>query len=163
LYLPGAALKRISGLSAVANLEISIAERQRSQALRRLRGRDKQIEIELLELPARGKGTFLLLLAEFRRGSACYVALGALGKRAEQVADEACLWLEKFLTGTGAVDEYLADQILLPLAFAEGPSEYRTARVTILADQRRRDPGVRGSRDRDHRSHGEAGSVWFNR
>jgi RNA 3'-terminal phosphate cyclase (ATP) len=131
LHLPErGALKRISGISAVANLDISIAERQRGQALRRLRGRDKQIEIELLELPARSKGTFLLLLAEFRHGSACYVALGALGKRAEQVADEACLWLEKFLASTGAVDEYLADQILLPLAFADGPSEYRTAKVT---------------------------------
>jgi RNA 3'-terminal phosphate cyclase (ATP) len=56
--------------------------------------------------------------------------LGAPGKRAEQVADEACLWLERFLATNGALDEYLADQLLLPLAFAEGPSELRTAKVT---------------------------------
>jgi RNA 3'-terminal phosphate cyclase (ATP) len=131
LHLPErGALKRISGLSAVANLDLSIAERQRSQALRKLRGRSRQIEIELLELPARGKGTFLLLQAEFKYSSACYVALGALGKRAEQVADEVCVSLERFLAGTGAVDEHLADQILLPLAFASGPSEYRTVQVT---------------------------------
>ncbi|PKO21008.1 MAG: RNA 3'-phosphate cyclase [Chloroflexi bacterium HGW-Chloroflexi-1] len=123
-------LKGIRGISAVANLDMSIAERQRKRALNRLQGRHNRIDIELLDLPARAKGTCLLLQAEFKRSSACYFGLGALGKRAEQVADEACLWLEKFLATNGAVDEYLADQLLLPLAFAEGPSEYRTAKVT---------------------------------
>lgn len=124
------ALRGIRGISAVANLDMSIAERQRNRALARLKGRHSKIEIELLDLPARNKGTFLLLLAEFKHSSACYVSLGALGKRAEQVADEACLWLERFLESTGAVDEYLADQLLLPLAFAESESLFRTARVT---------------------------------
>ena len=131
LHLPGrGALKRIRGISAVANLDMAIAERQRSRAIERLKGKHKDIEIELLDLPARARGTFLLLFAEFRQASACYVGLGALGKRAEQVADEACLWLEKFLAGTGAMDEYLADQLLLPLAFASGESKFRTAQVT---------------------------------
>ncbi len=124
------ALKSIRGISAVANLDTAIAERMRTHALHRLQGRHKGIEIETLDLPSRVKGAFLLLLAEFRYGSACYVGLGALGKRAEQVADEACLWLEKFLATHGAVDEYLADQLLLPLAFADGPSEYRTSKIT---------------------------------
>lgn len=124
------ALRSIRGISAVANLDMSIAERQRNRALTRLKGRHSKIEIELLDLPARNKGTFLLLLAEFKHSSACYVSLGAPGKRAEQVADEACLWLERFLESTGAVDEHLADQLLLPLAFAEGESLFRTARVT---------------------------------
>lgn len=124
------ALKRISGISAVANLDLSIARRQRARALARLQGRHNLVEIELLDLPARNKGTFLLLLAEFKHGAACYVSLGAIGKRAEQVADEACLWLEKFLAGAGAVDEHLADQLLLPLAFADGESLFRASRAT---------------------------------
>jgi RNA 3'-terminal phosphate cyclase (ATP) len=124
------ALKGIRGIAAVANLDTAIAERMRTHALRRLQGRHNRIEIELLDLPARVKGAFLLLLAEFKYGSACYVGLGALGKRAEQMADEACLWLEKFLATHGAVDEYLADQLLLPLTFASGPSEYRTSKAT---------------------------------
>lgn len=131
LHLPErGALKRIRGISAVANLDMSIAERQRNRAIERLRSRYKGIEIELLDLPARTKGTFLLLFAQFKHASACYVGLGAPGKRAEQVSDEACLWLEKFLAGTGAVDEYLADQLLLPMAFASGESKFRTAQVT---------------------------------
>jgi RNA 3'-terminal phosphate cyclase (ATP) len=124
------ALKGIRGLSLVANLDMRIAERQRDRALRRLADRHNRIEIEAADIWANTKGTALILLAEFKQSGACYSALGALGKRAEQVADEACLWLEKFLAGAGAVDEYLADQLLLPLAFAAGPSEYRTAKVT---------------------------------
>ena len=124
------ALKSIRGISAVANLDLSIAERQRSHALRRLQGRHKGTEIEVVDLRANTKGTAVVLLAEFRHGSACYSSLGALGKRAEQVADEACLWLEKFLATNGAIDEYLADQLLLPLAFAGGVSEFRTAKIT---------------------------------
>ena len=124
------AVKGIRGLSLVANLDLSIAERQRDRALRRLADRHNRIEIEVADIWANTKGTALILLAEFKHSTACYFGLGALGKRAEQVADEACLWLEKFLAGTGAVDEYLADQLLLPLAFADGVSEVRTADVT---------------------------------
>ncbi len=124
------ALRAIRGISAVANLDMSIAVRQQQTALQRLKGRTSRLDIELLDMPARTKGTMLLLLAEFRHSTVCYFSLGALGKRAEQVADEACLWLEKFLAGTGAVDEYLADQLLLPLAFADGDSRFRTTLVT---------------------------------
>jgi RNA 3'-terminal phosphate cyclase (ATP) len=114
----------------VANLDTSIAERQRGRALERLKARHGKVEIEVVDLPARTRGTMLLLLAEFRYTTACYFSLGALGKRAEQVADEACLWMERFLSGTGTVDEHLADQLLLPLAFAGGESRFRTAQVT---------------------------------
>ncbi len=124
------ALRAIRGISAVANLDMSIAERQQQTALQRLKGRANRLDIELVDMPARTKGTMLLLLAEFRHSTACYFSLGALGKRAEQVADEACLWLEKFLDSTGSTDEYLADQLLLPLAFADGDSRFRTALVT---------------------------------
>jgi RNA 3'-terminal phosphate cyclase (ATP) len=124
------ALKRITGISAVANLDTGIAERQRKQAYDRMKAKHGKVDIEVTELPARTKGTMLLLLAEFRHTTACYFSLGALGKRAEQVADEACLWMERFLAGSGTVDEYLADQLLLPLAFAEGESRFRAGQVT---------------------------------
>jgi RNA 3'-terminal phosphate cyclase (ATP) len=124
------ALRGIRGISAVANLNLSIAERQRKQALQRLSGRTRALEIEIVNLPSRFKGTLLLLQAEFRHASACYFGLGAPGKPAERVADEAVDALEEFLDSGAAIDQYLADQLLLPLAFAAGASEYRTARVT---------------------------------
>jgi RNA 3'-terminal phosphate cyclase (ATP) len=126
------ALLGIRGLSAVANLPREIAERQRSQALRRLRGIAPQVlpELEVEELPASTRGTVLLLLAACEQGQGCCFALGARGLRAEQVADEAVQGLASFLGSDGAVDPWLADQILLPLALAGEASSLRTSAVT---------------------------------
>jgi RNA 3'-terminal phosphate cyclase (ATP) len=58
--------------------------------------------------------------------------LGARGKPAERVADEAVDQAIAYLdTGDALVDAHSADQIVLPLALAEGASEYRVAEVTL--------------------------------
>ncbi len=123
-------LVRIRGISAVANLEDGIARRQKLQALRRLEPVCANSKIETIQLASAGKGTLLLLQAEFEHAAGCYFGLGAIGKRAEAVADEAVDALLAFLAGSGAVDEHLADQLLLPLALASGPSQFSTTRVT---------------------------------
>ncbi len=125
-------LRTVRGLSAVANLPREIAERQRRRALRQLRAGLPQVtpEVTLEEFPASTRGTVLLLLAEFESGQACCFALGERGKRAEQVADEAVQALWAFLDSDGAVDHWLADQLLLPLAVAGGRSALRTSAVT---------------------------------
>jgi RNA 3'-terminal phosphate cyclase (ATP) len=123
-------LKSIRGISAVANLPESIALRQKDRAVKRLHRLGLSAEIEIQRLSSPGKGTLLFLLVEFEHSRVAYFGLGAIGKRAERVADEAVDGLEDFLQTDGAVDEHLADQILLPLAFASGPSAYRTSRIT---------------------------------
>ncbi len=124
------ALKRIRGISGVAGLDIDVAERQKRQALRRLEQLSKQIEIEMVQLPSPSRGTFVLLLAEFEGSQGCFCGLGARGKPAERVADEAVDELLDFVATDGAVDPHLADQLILPLALASGASELRTSRVT---------------------------------
>lgn len=124
------ALKKIRGISAVANLNLSIAERQKAQALKRISNLSDDIEIEIRQLPSPSRGTFLLLLAAFEHSQCCFCGLGARGKRAERVADEAVDELMDFLATDGTVDHYLADQILLPLALSPSVSEIRTSRVT---------------------------------
>jgi RNA 3'-phosphate cyclase len=123
-------LQQIRGLSASANLDRKIAERQRSQVLRRLGDRYLINDLRVVEMPARSKGTMILLLAEFEFSQACYFALGAPGKPAERVADEAVDSLLEFMQTDGAVDEYLVDQILLPLAFTREKASLRTSRIT---------------------------------
>jgi RNA 3'-terminal phosphate cyclase (ATP) len=114
----------------VANLDMSVAERQVRHALDRLKAHCREVEIETLQLPSRCKGTMLLLLGEFEKSRCCYYSLGERGKRAERVADEAVDELEGFLATDGAIDQYLADQLLLPLVFASEASELRTSKVT---------------------------------
>ena len=123
-------LRRVRGLSAVANLADEIGARQRNRAMRQLRELECDIDIALETLPAHSRGTVLVLLAEFEHSQACFFALGARGKPAEQVADEVVEELLRFLATDGAVDRRLADQLLLPLALADQPSELRTSEVT---------------------------------
>jgi len=121
-------LLHLQGISAVANLPLSIAERQKRQAFKRLQ--HLRPHIKTVQMPSRFKGTLLLLFAEFENGRACFFGLGKLGKPAEQVADEAVDGLESFLATEGTVDPYLADQLLLPLCLAKGVSTLHTSRVS---------------------------------
>ena len=123
-------LVRVRGLSAVANLDRSIAERQRSQALARLAASGVPVEIETAEVAAASPGTFIILQAEFETGRCCACALGARGKRAERVADEAVDELLADIAAGGAVDPWLADQLLLPLAFVPARSEFTVSSVS---------------------------------
>jgi RNA 3'-terminal phosphate cyclase (ATP) len=81
-------------------------------------------------LPELHHGTVLLVLVDCHPAQARCFALGARGKRAERVADEVIDTLEAFLQSDGAVDPWLADQLLLALALGDGPSELRTSEVT---------------------------------
>jgi len=124
-------LVKVRGFSGVANLDNEIATRQKHQALKRLYPVCRDTKIKSLRLQAPGKGTFILLRASFENcGSACYTALGAPGKPAEQVADEVVDQLLVFLETDACLDQYLADQILLPLCLIEGRSTFRTNAVT---------------------------------
>ncbi|MGQ9631787.1 MAG: RNA 3'-terminal phosphate cyclase [bacterium] len=123
-------LEIVGGISAISNLDIKIAKRQRERAERNLAKRGYTFEIGTQELPSHGRGTMLLLLGRFRNSACCYFGLGARGKPAEEVADEACESLFRFAESEGTIDEYLADQLLLPLALAPGRSRFRTPRVT---------------------------------
>jgi len=122
-------------VSGIGRLPLHIAERQRDRALERLR-RDRDLlqgartEGEIVPARSRSPGTFVTVAAELASGPVTFTALGAKGKPAERVADEACDALFAFLATRGVVDGHLADQLVLPMALAEGGSRLRIERVT---------------------------------
>lgn len=126
-------LLRVSGCSAVANLPRSIAERQARSALNHLGealGSELPMDVRISEVTAFGQGTFIFLKGEYEHAVSGFTALGARGKPAEQVGEEAA---REFLHhhGTGMpVDQHLADQLVLYLALAQGPSVFATSRLT---------------------------------
>jgi RNA 3'-terminal phosphate cyclase (ATP) len=124
------ACRRIHGISAVARLDPRIAERQRSRAIERLKPVGVPIDITVEELPAGSPGTMLLLAVEFEASRWCFCSLGARGKPAERVADEAIDAFFAFQATDAAVDSFLADQLIIPLALADGVSTLRTAGIT---------------------------------
>jgi RNA 3'-terminal phosphate cyclase (ATP) len=123
-------LERIECLSGVSNLPRSIAERQRDQVLRRLEGKGLSATCEIVEAPAVGKGTCVFLLARYQNVVAGFSALGARGKPAEKVADEAVNEFFAHHESGAAVDKHLADQLLIYLALAKEQSVFTTSEIT---------------------------------
>ncbi len=125
-------LRTIQGIAGIANLPgRDIAERMRDRALAGLAERGLTAEIRLTEWPSVGRGAALSLTAEHEGNiPATFVGLGERGKPAEVVAEEALAELLAFEDQPGAVDPHSADQILLPLALAEGRSLFTVTAVT---------------------------------
>jgi RNA 3'-terminal phosphate cyclase (ATP) len=122
---------RVTGFSAVAGLPQHIAERQARRASHRLHQRyGLKADIREETWPG-GPGTVLALVLHTDPVPALFCSLGERGKPAERVADEAVDQVGAYLEAAPtAVDCHSADQIVLPLALAEGPSEFTVSEVT---------------------------------
>jgi RNA 3'-phosphate cyclase len=121
---------RIIGFSAVASLPEQIARRQARRAAYRLNETGLSVDIKEETWPG-GPGTVLALVLDTAPAPTLFFGLGARGKPAERVADEAADQALAFLRAApAAVDSHSADQVVLPLALADGPSEFTVADVT---------------------------------
>ena len=87
-------------------------------------------EIGLMDVPALNPGSLVFLSAQGGESVAGFSSLGARGKRAERVADEAANALFDFLDSKAALDHHLADQILIYLAITPGEHRFTTSKVT---------------------------------
>lgn len=123
----------VRGRSYSQGLPAHIAERMRESTLERLRTAGHQraeIALEVVERgPSQGCGIFLWAECEAGRrfgGS----SLGRRGKRAEQVGQEAADALLAELKGDWAIESHLADQMVVWMAMADGPSELTTGNMT---------------------------------
>jgi RNA 3'-terminal phosphate cyclase (ATP) len=131
LYLVERTAPRATGFSAVAGLDVSIGRRQARRARTRLADRGLQADIAE-ETWEGGPGTVLAVVLQTEPVPTLFFGLGARGKPAERVADEAVDQVLAYLcAATGPVDPHSADQLVLPLALAEGPSEYAVSEVTL--------------------------------
>jgi RNA 3'-terminal phosphate cyclase len=130
VHLGSRSAVKASGFSAVAGLDVSIARRQARRAVSRLQqyGLKAQLREETWQ---GGPGTVLAVELDTTPVPTLFFALGARGKPAERVADEAVDQAIAYLDADDAlVDAHSGDQLVLPLALADGPSEYRVAEVT---------------------------------
>jgi RNA 3'-terminal phosphate cyclase (ATP) len=125
-------LRRVRGLSAISNLPRHVAERQKDHALKRIQKElkmDAEIDI-LYDAPSNGQGSFLFLLAEYGETLGGFSSLGARGKPAEKVADEAVDSLNDYVGSDGCVDPHLADQLPAFMGLAKGNSSFTTPQMT---------------------------------
>ncbi|OGP81155.1 MAG: RNA 3'-terminal-phosphate cyclase [Deltaproteobacteria bacterium RBG_16_54_11] len=107
-----------------------VAERQQESAMACLKKAGVPCEIEVEYRPAASPGSGIDLWALAKNTVLGANALGARGKRAEDVGEEAAAALLRQLNSGAALDEWMGDQILPFLAVARGESTISTARIT---------------------------------
>jgi len=86
------------------------------------------VEIEEYDGVAPGTATHVRVPTGVSGGM--FTSLGERGLPAEKVAARAAEQAIAFAQSDAAIDRYLADQLILPLALAEGTSEFTTNEVT---------------------------------
>jgi RNA 3'-terminal phosphate cyclase (ATP) len=127
-------VSRVAGYSGVGGLPLSIAARQQMAAFTRISASAAELAqktaIDTINVKTHGQGTFVYL--ECRTGSslAGFSSLGARGKRAEAVGDEAADELIHYYKSGAALGRHLADQIVLYLALSDHESVFTTEALT---------------------------------
>ena len=118
---------RVQGVAAVTNLPAHIPQRMASRAHNLLRDAGLKTSIRPVRERGEGPGAGLFLWVQ----QAGFGVLGRQGWPSEKVAEATVAELLAFVENeTAAVDPYLADQLLIPMALADGRSTFTTNRLT---------------------------------
>jgi RNA 3'-terminal phosphate cyclase (ATP) len=128
-------LKFVGGVIKVANEPMSMAYRLRKAALWQLSRRGiSGLEIETKVVEAFDSAGFCFLWADFENTRTASYAISGKARTPEGAGAEAANgladYLDKAKSAGGALDPHAADQIMLPLALAQGPSRFTTSEIS---------------------------------
>lgn len=123
-------LTTAGGFSAFAGLPESVGKRQARRLSVRLKSEGVESHIPTEEWQAANPGSVAAVIFRQAPVPPLFFGLGERGKPSESVADDAADEAIAFRDAKCPVDPHSADQLLLPLAFSDEASEYRTSEVT---------------------------------
>jgi len=99
--------------------------------LRRMAGvQGIPLSVEVNDVPADQPGAFVTCWTIYQNGAGGATAMGTRGLRIEHLAQQAFEGLVRWMETDATVDPYLADQLLIPAAFAESNTVFKTPRLT---------------------------------
>jgi len=132
-------IERVSGLAYSSRLPQHVVDRMISAAkshLLKVGSPDPWIDREILQSNdakcAVNPGCGIILLAELSSGGILSGdALGAPGKPAEKVGEEAAQTLARQLESRAPVDKHMGDQLVIWMGLAEGSSVTRVSELTL--------------------------------
>lgn len=103
--------------AVISALPEFITERELSQVKSKLNWKQEELLAEELENPL-GPGNVMLFELEYDNVTAVLTSFGEKGIAAEKVASNGVTRVRSYLTSEAVADEYLADQLLIPMAMA---------------------------------------------
>jgi RNA 3'-terminal phosphate cyclase (ATP) len=123
-------LESLHGYMVTSNLPPHVAERGGATVEAAMRAVGRKVTIEHRDKISPGTGAAVVLAARCQNGFAGFTGIGELRKPMEKVAEAPCKEFMPWWKSGAACDEHLADQLVLPLAFASGESRWTTPVVT---------------------------------
>lgn len=114
-------IKQRRGRAIVANLPRHIAEREIDIIRRKMSWNADWLAAEVID-NSHGPGNIVMIEVESEHVTEVFTGFGERGVRAEAVAEKAVQGARRYLSTEVAAGEYLADQLMLPLAMAGGGS-----------------------------------------
>jgi len=123
-------IERVFGTAVGCNLPSHIPQRIANRAVNLLDSLEVPVDVRPLRTRSISTGAGLFLAVEYTNGRGGFGMLGRRGMPSEVVAEKAVTALLRFHASGAALDKHLADQVVLPLALAEGPSRFSTTAVT---------------------------------
>jgi RNA 3'-terminal phosphate cyclase (ATP) len=113
----------------LSKLAPEIADRELAVVREELRWTAAECSVETVPHP-KGPGNAVVLEIQAEHVTAIFTGFGERGRPAEEVAHEAIDAAKAWLQAEVPVDEYLADQLLLPMALA-GSGSFRTTKPSL--------------------------------
>jgi len=113
-------------VAMVSNIPLQVAERELKLGRRRLDLGEQELQA-INATEADGPGNVFMVVLEFSNLTELFTGFGELGTKAERLARKTCDQAERYLKSDAPVGDYLADQLLLPMAVAGGGSFRCTA------------------------------------
>ena len=107
--------------AVVANLPVNIAERELTVIARKLSWPGECMKTEVVERSP-GPGNVVTVEIECEQVTEVFTGFGERGVRAEAVAEKAAQQARRYIGCDAVAGEYLADQLLIPMAMAGGGS-----------------------------------------
>ncbi len=123
-------LEELRAFIVTANLPAHVAERAAATVERAMKAIGRKITIEQREKFSPGPGASVIVAATCETGRAGFSSVGEVRKPTEKVAQTPCDEFLRWWKSGAACDEHLADQLVLPMAFADAPGFWTTPVVT---------------------------------
>ncbi len=124
------ALKELRAFIVTSNLPEHVAQRGTDTVEQAMKAIGRKVIIERREKPSPGPGAAVVVAAQCETGYAGFSSVGELRKPMEKVTEVPCQEFLRWWKSGASCDEHLADQLVLPMAFASGPSCWTTPAVT---------------------------------
>lgn len=109
-------LLEINAFAAALNIQQNIADRE----LEVLNNKLSLTQHKRLNFQGISQGNTAFVVLNYEHHQQVFSALGEMKKSAEKVAHDLAIDVQSYLAIDAVVDEYLADQLLLPLALGQG-------------------------------------------